>query len=103
MEHKRGDSFDYVTVIPDNFGDGHFVGWRVASQVRNAKTGGLVATLTTQWGDATTRTLRLFAINTRDWPLGQVELDVQFTRESDGYTFSTDTVSFTVIRDVTSP
>jgi hypothetical protein len=102
MEHKRGDSFDYVTTIPNTFADGYFVGWTVASQLRNAKTNALVADLETSWNDpVTTRNLRLLKVDTKAWPLGQLEFDVQFTRTSDGYTLSTSTVLFTLVKDVT--
>jgi hypothetical protein len=102
MDHKRGDSFDYVTTIPTTFADGYFVGWTVAAQVRNAKTDALVASLTATWVDAaTTRALKLLHIDTSAWPLGPMEMDVQFTRTSDGYTLSTSTVQFNTIKDVT--
>lgn len=104
MEHKQGDTFDYLTIIPSTFEDGHFSGWTVLSQVRHSKTGALVATLSTSWEDpATTRTLRLLALDTAGWPLAQLELDVQFTRTSDGYVMSTNTQLFALIRDVTRP
>lgn len=102
MEHKRGDSFDYVTTIPDSFPDGHFVGWEVKAQVRNPSTGALIADLETSWANpATTRTLKLLKLDTKTWSPGKAEFDVQFTRTSDGYILSTATVSLTIIKDVT--
>lgn len=103
MKHKRGDSFDYVVVIPDAFHDGYFVGWSVKAQLRNKATGGLVAQFDTSWeNEATTRRLRLFKINTKTWPIADLEFDVQFTRDADGYTISSNTVDVKVIKDITS-
>lgn len=102
MEHKRGDTFDYTTTIPSTYADGYFVGWTVAAQVRNASSGSLVASLDTSWVNAaTTRELRLLKIDTKAWPLGSLEFDVQFTRTSDGYVMSTETMKFSVLKDVT--
>lgn len=102
MEHKRGDSFDYVTTIPDTFADGHFVGWDVAAQVRDPGKGSLVAELDVSWNDpATTRQLRLLKIDTKTWPAVPLEFDVQFVRTADGYTLSTATEKLVVIKDVT--
>jgi hypothetical protein len=105
IEIKRGDSFDYGVEIPDEFADGHFVGWTVASQLRKPNSQAtLIATLETSWANpATTRTLRLLKIDTTEWPLGEAEFDVQFTRTSDGYRLSTETATVVVIKDVTTP
>lgn len=103
MEHKRGDSFDYVTTIPDTFVDGYFADWVVAAQVRDPSKGSLVAQLDVSWADpATTRTLRLLKIDTKTWPLGSYEFDIQFTR-ADGYTVSTSTEKLKITKDVTAP
>lgn len=104
MEHKRGDSFDYVTTVPDTFPDGYFAGWTVASQVRNPSSGALIANLEPSWVDPdTTRQLRLLKIDTSTWPVGKAEFDVQFTRTSDGFKASTVTAEFTIVKDVTKP
>lgn len=99
---KQGDSFDQLVTIPADFADGHFVGWDVASQLKNSD-GEVIADLDVSWADAaTTRTLRLLKIDTKAWPLGQYEFDVQFTR-ADGYTVSTSTAKLKVTKDVTAP
>lgn len=104
MEHKRGDTFDYRVAIPASYADGYFVAWTTLSQIRQAKSGALVATLTTSWLDgATTRDLRLLAIDTSGWPLGALEFDVQLTRISDGYVLSTNTIAVDLVPDVTRP
>ena len=103
IQHKRGDTFDRVLLIPEaTFADGYFLLWDVASEIRTAR-GKLIATLTPSWADpaADTRFLRLFAEPTTDWPLGDLELDVQFTRQSDGFDQSTETITVQVVRDVT--
>lgn len=104
MEHKRGDSFDYTATVPGDFADGYFAGWTVTSQVRNAKTGVLVAELGATWTDpATTRALRLLALDTSAWTIGQMKFDVRLRRDSDGYTLSTSTVLFNLVEGVTQP
>ena len=102
MERKRGDSFDYVTTIPDTFADGYFAGWTVAAQVRDPVKGTLIAQLDTSWlNPVTTRQMRLLKIDTRAWPVGTLAFDVQFTRTSDSYVLSTATETMTIIKDVT--
>lgn len=101
--HKRGDTFDRLLLIPAaTFADGYFLLWNVASQLRTAR-GKLIATLTATWADpaADTRTLRLFAENTELWPLGALEPDAQFTRQSDDFVLSTETLTVQVLKDVT--
>lgn len=101
--HKRGDSFSRLITIPPDLADGHFVGWLVAAQVRDAS-GVLLGDLTCEWLDQqTTRELRVTALTTTDWRVGRAELDVQFTRATDGWVQSTETHSVTIVRDVTQP
>lgn len=98
--HKRGDSLDLVCVIPEEFSDGYFASWTVAAHLRDAKDN-LVQELTVGWADeTTTRHLRLGCLDTRAWPLGRVDMDVQFTRP-DGFVVSTTTTSLYVVKDIT--
>jgi hypothetical protein len=100
LRHKRGDSFELIATLPEQFPDGHFSGWSVASQVRRSS-GELVADLETDWVDAaTTRHIHLQRLDTTTWPVSTVYMDVQFTRQ-DGYTLSTSTVNILVEKDVT--
>lgn len=114
MEHKRGDTFDYVATIPDTFADGYFVGWDVTAQIRKSpsgplaklagtEAGELIASLDVSWADPlTTRTLHVLKIDTTGWPMGAAEFDVQFKRQSDGYRLSTATLPVTICRDATT-
>lgn len=105
IQHKRGDTFDRVLLIPEvTFENGYFLLWDVASQIRTPR-GKLIAELTATWADPEddTRFLRLFYEPTTDWPLGDLEIDVQFTRQSDLFIQSTETISVQVLRDVTIP
>jgi hypothetical protein len=103
--HKRGDTFLWLFVLPeDEYPDGYFTGWEVAAQIRTAKARGrLIAELEPSWGNPaeTTRILRLFAADTRLWPVGEHELDVQFTRLSDGTIYSSDTLPVEITKDIT--
>ena len=104
IEHKRGDTFDRLLVLPAEFVDGYWLGWTVTAQLRTAR-GKLISDFVTSWANpaATTRILRLFLDDTQDWPLGDQEFDVQFVRDSDGFKRSTVTQIVTVVRDVTQP
>lgn len=103
IRHKRGDTFDWLLLMPEtDFADGYFIGWTVAAQLRKA-TGRLISELITTWADPEeeTRVLRLFADQTKGWPVGVHEIDVQFTRASDGLIRSTETISAEIVKDVT--
>lgn len=106
IEHKRGDTFDRLLVMPAELVDGYWIGWTVTAQLRTPR-GKLISDFVTSWADpaATTRILRLFADDTQTqaWPLGDQEVDVEFTRVSDGTVRSTVTQVVTVLRDVTQP
>jgi hypothetical protein len=101
--HKRGDTFDRVLLIPEaTFPDGYFLLWDVKAQIRTSRAK-LVAELVTTWADpaADTRLLRLFSDPTTLWPLGDLELDVQFTRQADDFVRSTETLIVRVLKDIT--
>jgi hypothetical protein len=106
IEHKRGDTFDRLLVMPAEFVDGYWLGWTVTAQLRTVR-GKLISDFVTSWADpaATTRILRLFLADseTQAWPLGDQEFDAQFVRISDGWKRSTVTQIVTVLRDVTQP
>lgn len=104
IEHKRGDTFDRLLVIPADYVDGYWIGWTVTAQIRTPR-GKFISDFVTSWADpaATTRTVRLFDASTQDWPLGDQEIDVQFVRDSDGTIRSTVTLLVSVLRDVTQP
>lgn len=98
---KRGASFDLTVRIPSRFADGHFAGWTLESQVRDTK-GGLIATLAATWVDpALARFIRLVALDTRAWPLGEAQFDIVL-QAPDGFRWPTSTVTFTVVRGATS-
>lgn len=104
ITHIHGDSFDYVVTMPTSFANGYFTGWTVTSQVRTTKYQEFVADLQCSWVDpVTTRDLKLFLLSTTSWPIGDCQMDVQFVRNSDKYTFSSNVESITVVRDVTRP
>lgn len=93
---------DYLAVIPDTFADGYFVGWEVTSQIRTALYYQPIADLTCTWVDPDlTRSIKVQALDTKTWPVGNAVLDIQFVRTADGYTISTDTVQINIVHDVT--
>jgi hypothetical protein len=100
-DHKRGDTFAKMLGLPASIDAGYFVGWDVAGQIRTPQ-GRLIADVVVTWLDEPDRkTLQLYVEDTKTWRLGTHELDVQFTRISDGFVVSTATIPINVIRDVT--
>lgn len=104
ISHIHGDSFDYVVTMPTSFANGYFSDWAVTSQVRTARYQEFVADLVCTWVDsATTRDLKIFALSTTSWPVVDCQMDIQFVRNSDKYTFSSNVESITILKDVTRP
>lgn len=102
LTHKRGDTFDLIAPIPDIFADGYFVGWVVTAQIRTAQYGRLIDDLDCTWeDDVTTRLLHIKKFETEDWDIGSAEMDIQFTRISDDYTMSTQTLKVNIVKDIT--
>lgn len=96
FEFKRGDTFLVAAVLPESARPA-LAGADARSQIRRPD-GRLVATLNVT---LTTDQIGLgFSGSTQDWPLGQVEIDVQFTLPS-GLITSTATTTFNVVKDVT--
>ena len=101
--HKRGDGFIRTLVMPNDLADGHFVGYTVDSQLRNGRDA-LIATFAAAWVDPlTTRHLTLTCADTTTWPTERLRYDVQFTRTSDAFPISTETVFIQIDRDETRP
>ena len=101
---KRGDTFDQLVSLPDTFADGYFVDWTITSQIRTSQYSRLVAEFSPTWLDpVTTRVVKLFMLDTQSWPIGTLQLDIQFTRNSDSYVISTQTLDVTVTKDITFP
>jgi len=100
----HGDSFDQIAPIGDAFSPGSFSsGVTVTSQIRTGKYNKFISDLQCSWIDPdTTKYLRLFCMDTTAWPLGDAAVDIQFVRDSDGYTFSSSTILFTIVKDITS-
>lgn len=100
---KRGDTFSLAAVV---LGDGVPVvggigAWTIESQIRT--TGGtLVDTLTIAITDATACTYTIdesAAGVTEAWPVGKLEMDIQYTVGGD--VISTETAQINLIKDVT--
>lgn len=103
MKHKRGDTFNYVAVLPDTVADGEFADRVPTCQIRDVL-GRLVADVAIDWIDpVTARSLSLQVADTTKWVLGNSFFDIQFTRTSDGDIRSTDTMPLNVIEDITRP
>lgn len=104
INHIHGDTFDYVVTLPTSFANGYFSDWTVTSQVRTSRYQQFVAEINCTWLDSiTTRDLKIFALSTTSWPVADCEMDIQFVRNSDKYTFSSNLISISVLKDVTRP
>lgn len=100
---KRGDTLSLSLTLPAAYVDGYFVDWTVTSQIRTPS-GRLISDLVVTWANpATTRTLVLKDSSTANYPIGTANIDVQFVRNSDSFTLSTETIEVDVQRDVTIP
>jgi hypothetical protein len=104
--HKRGDTWsttgqadikDLVTGQAANL-----TGWTIASQLRTADTGALIAAFVCQIVDPVAQTFTHRASNTQAWPDGLALIDVQFTSPT-GEAVSTDTQTVRIVPDVTQP
>jgi len=103
MEHKRGDTFDYIAAIPLTKPDGYFEGFVPTCQIRTLK-GAVLAEVETAWVDpALTRliTLKCDADVTETWKIGPAKMDIQFRRASDNYVQSTTTIELEIVEDIT--
>ena len=103
FQFKRGDTFSLSGQV-DLQSEGQAIldltGWTGKSQVRTLAQGTLVSELVFTWLDASQRLLKLEKSDTQSWPLGVVELDIQFTSPQ-SEVVSTQTMAFEVVKDVT--
>jgi hypothetical protein len=100
LEIKQGDTFSVAGPVSVLDGSGQPIdvsSWTVTCQVRFSETGAR-QTLTVTRLDATH--MRLFHNATAAWPVGQAEIDLQFT-SPDGIKISSKTEKFKVLEDVT--
>ena len=101
IEIKQGASLRILGRIPTAFADGYFVGWDLASQMRNAKTGALLADLTIEWDNpATTRVLVITCDDTAGWAPCEAEFDIRLTSPDD-FKLYTRTAQAYVLKGVT--
>ena len=73
MDHIRGDTFDYLAILPDTIPDGDFVGFEPYCQLRDLH-GHLICDIEAAWVDpVTTRAISLHVSDTSGWKLGLME------------------------------
>lgn len=103
MEHKRGDTFDFVAIFPDTVPEGSFLDFVPTAQIRDFADR-LVSNVECEWVDPlTTMSVSLHVSDTSQWRLGPVDMDIQLKRPSDGVVRSTSTLQFSIVEDVTRP
>lgn len=101
ITHKRGDTFELTCSLENGGNDVNITGWTVAAQLRQIDDT-LVQGMTVTVTDAAAGEFTITAANTEtdDWPIGNLEIDVEFT-ESDGSVSSSETFTIAVIKDIT--
>jgi hypothetical protein len=106
MNHKRGDTFYYAVPIPLSKADGFYKAFKTPRAQIRSLAGNLVAECQVSWADPeTTRVLHLLvgAPIVQTWPLGTLQIDIEFTRLSDLFVMSTMTGTFECVNDITKP
>lgn len=102
MQVKIGDTFAFLTTLV-GVNSGDLAGYAPSCQIRGPS-GSLMSQVACAWVDASVALeLQLLVNDTSDWRPGPAFIDIKFVRASDGFTLSTLTISFIIIRDVTQP
>lgn len=101
ISHKRGDTFELTCSLENQGNDVDITGWSVAAQLRKTDDT-LVQDMTVTVTDAAVGEFQITADDTEtdDWPIENLEIDVQFT-ESSGNISSSETFTIAVIKDIT--
>lgn len=103
ITHKAGDSFDYTGVIKVNAAAQDMTGWTIRAQIRMTNAvRTLMPGLTAVFIDPLNAVANLSATAeaTSTWPIGKALLDIQL-KDPTGFTVSSDTVTVTIVEDVT--
>lgn len=102
IEFKRGTTFTYLVMIPKDIGNVVDKQWTTYSSMRKLKNNtslGHIAFLESKWEpedqESTYNSLTISANDTREWPLGLVELDVML-KANDGTIYASDKVIFDI-------
>lgn len=102
MNFKRGATFDFSGPVQASVGSvavTDFTGWGAKSQVRT-KSGELVAELVVTWLERSPGAIRLYAGDTRAWPIGSLRIDVLLSAP-DGSYVPTETQTLNIVDYVT--
>lgn len=100
MKHKRGDTFDFIVLLPESV-VGDFVGYVPTCQIRDMQDT-LIADVVTAWVDPdTAASVSLHVTDTQAWPLGAAVFDIEFTRTSPADVVSTWSKVLHIVADVT--
>lgn len=101
IAHKRGDTFELTCSLENGGNDVDITGWTVAAQLRKTDDT-LVQAMTITVTNASAGEFIISASDTEtdDWPIENLEIDVQFT-EASGNISSSETFTINVIKDIT--
>jgi hypothetical protein len=101
ISHKRGDTFELTCSLENQGNDVDMTGWSIAAQLRKTDDT-LVQDMTVTVTDAAAGEFKITAADTEtdDWPIENLEIDVQFT-EFSGNISSSETFTIAVIKDIT--
>lgn len=102
VDHKRGSTFSLAFSLPDCIDDNFFESWRLEAQLRkerNLTPKGLIAQLTTFWGNQTNKVICVYGEDTQYWPIGKAELDIRLISDS-GSVQHTKTVTVNILNGI---
>lgn len=101
IAHKRGDTFELTCSLENGGNPVDITGWTVAAQLRKGDDT-LVQSVTVTVTDASAGEFTVTAASTEtdDWPIENLDIDVEFT-EASGAVSSSETFTINVIKDIT--
>lgn len=102
MKFKRGDTFDYSGSVSMTDAAGAAIdlaGWTVASKIEFPDACTKVE-LNAEWVGSDNDAIRIHKSETRDWPVGVADMDIQFTSAANAVV-STETVRLEIVEDIT--
>jgi hypothetical protein len=101
ITHKRGDTFELTLTLENDGNAVDITNFTIASQIRQ-QDDTLVQALTVTKIDPVNGQFTLTAVDTStdDWPIANLEVDVEFI-EADGTVSSSETFNINVLKDIT--
>lgn len=97
ITHKRGDSFEYLIVVEGATNE-FFNSWDVTCTVKSDMGHVLDTINCVRLIEGDTYSILVKKIDTTKWRFGQHFIDIKFTRPSDGYVITSNSIRLDVVR-----